>query len=294
MSTTQHEAPRAASTASSERYKAQIAATFLSRSHSNALLTDHVGPRGVFIRTDSPPPVMELLRIEFVLPPSSTKVVMHGMVTQIVLPQSKHSAPGVEIAFFAKGGEPGRLWDRFIQHVKEKYPESISRPVVLAQEATDQVRRAHPRVVPATPIEVGSALGPASVGDISDGGMFIKTTEAFAVGTDLRVTLHDPRTRVRIPLDCVVRRRSFGSNAGIGVEFRNLDDAQQTAVAELIRAASPAHSVQAQCEEVFGPPVARMMNTLPGPGHFGAAASLLPTAPGEDSWATLDDGWPSA
>jgi Tfp pilus assembly protein PilZ len=290
MSTTQSNGQIASN---AERYNVRIAATFLSRSQSTALLTDHVSARGVFIRTDSPPPVMELLRIEFVLPPASTTVVMHGMVTELVLPQSKHSAPGVEIAFFAKGGEPGRIWDQFVRHVRDRYPESVSRPVTLAQQATDQVRRAHPRVVPATPIEVGSSHGPESmtVGDISDGGMFIRTSKSFTVGTDLRITLRDPRTHARIPVDCIVRRRAFGSNGGIGVEFRNVNDAQQAVLTELMRTAGPAHSVQAVCEEVLAPPVQRMMNTLPGPGRFGAAVSILPTAPGEDSWATLDEGW---
>ena len=94
--------------------------------------------------------------------------------------------------------------------------------------------------------------------------------------------------------DCIVRRRAFGSNAGIGVEFRNVSDAQQAVLTELICANGAANSVHAECEEVLAPPAPRMMNTLPGPGHFGASASILPTAPGEDSWATLDEGWPSA
>ena len=203
--------------ATNAHYNVRIAATFLSRSETTALLTDHVSARGVFVRTDSPPPVMELLRIEFVLPPSSTTVVMHGMVTEIVLPQSKHSAPGVENRFLREGGEPGRLWDHFLRHVRERYPESASRPVTLAQEATDQVRRAHPRVVPATPIEVGSAHGSKSmiVGDISDGGMFIKTSESFTVGSD---SPHHPPAPAHA---CANSGQLHRASAGIRLERRD-------------------------------------------------------------------------
>jgi Tfp pilus assembly protein PilZ len=279
-----------------DRYKAQIAAKFLSRSQTVAFLTDHVSALGVFVRTDSPPPVMELVRIEFSLPPSNAKIVMNGMVSQLVSSDTKNTAPGAEIAFFAKGGESGRLWDEFVQYVREKHPEAASSPVkfAVARDATDQIRRAHPRIVPSIPIAIGSARGasPLSVGDISDGGMFIRTNEAFAVGSDLRVTLQDPRTLAPIPLDCIVRRRATGPNAGIGVEFRNMSAAQRDAVKALVLAAgSVPPPVPARSEEVRASRGPRMMQTLPGPGYFGAAPSI---APKEDSWASIDEGWPSA
>jgi Tfp pilus assembly protein PilZ len=255
---------------SNQRYMAQVAATFLARSQSIALLTDYITPDGVFVRTDSPPQVMELLRIEFVLPPSGAKVVMHGMATQIVLPRVKNAAPGVEIAFFAKGGEAGMLWDQFITHLNEAHPESLSRPVMLAREATDQIRRAHPRLLPASPIQIiGGGASTLTIGDISDGGMFIKTNESFVVGSDLRITLHDPRTGAALPVDCIVRRRASGANAGIGVEFRNMKDEQRAILRTFMQAASPVEPVQAKCEVVLAPVAPRMMTTLPGMGLLG-------------------------
>ena len=89
----------------------------------HALLTDYVSHRGIFVRTDSPPAVMELLRMELVLPPTSTVIVLHGMVTELVAPQVKNSTPGAEIMFFAKAGEVSRHWDDFIQYLRENHPE---------------------------------------------------------------------------------------------------------------------------------------------------------------------------
>ncbi len=287
---------------SSPRYMAQVGARFLSRSQTTAFLTDYVTSTGVFVRTDAPPQVMELLRIEFTLAPEATRIVLHGMVTQIVLPSTAHAAPGVEIAFFAKGGEAGRLWDEFVSHLREHHPESLTRPVMLAQNATDQVRRAHPRVVPHSPIRIRAKRKEASgqvetdaadesltIGDISDGGMFIKTQSAFVVGSDLRVTLQDPRTFAVMAVDCIVRRRAFGTNAGIGVEFRNLNTDQRDVLHELMQFAGGTHAVAAHCEEVLTPNGPRMMDTLPGPGSH---ARKHPVAATEDSWAMLDEGWP--
>jgi Tfp pilus assembly protein PilZ len=212
------------------------------------------------------------------------------MVTQQVPPSAKHAAPGVEIAFFAKGGDAGARWDRFVDYVSENHPESLRRPVMLAEDATDQVRRAHPRLVPQPAVQIGGEIGGAraqsiTVANISDGGMFIRTEDVFLVGSDLRVTLEHPRTRERIPVDCVVRRRTLGSGAGIGVEFRDIDDAHRGALRELMDAAGAARPVQAHCEEVLATKAPRMMNTLPGPGSFGAARIV----PAEDSWAGLEE-----
>ena len=141
--------------ATNAHYNVRIAATFLSRSETTALLTDHVSARGVFVRTDSPPPVMELLRIEFVLPPSSTTVVMHGMVTEIVLPQSKHSAPGVEIAFFAKGGSRGAFGTTFFDTCARG---TRSRPPVRSRSPRKRLTRCGARTR-------GSYLRPRSKSD---------------------------------------------------------------------------------------------------------------------------------
>ena len=269
---------------SSQRIMAQVGARFLSRSQTTAFLTDYVTSTGVFVRTDAPPQVMELLRIEFILPPTGARVILHGMVTQIVLPSTPNAAPGVEIAFFAKGGEAGRLWDEFVAYVRESHPESLTRPVMLASNATDQVRRAHPRVVPQSPIKVAAEGDPTlTLGDISSGGMFIKTHSAFPVGSDLRVTLQDPRTEALLPVDCIVRRRAFGTNAGIGVEFKNLSTEQHAVLAELMAFAGGNEKVAARCEEMALPSAAR---------KAGLGLRRQSLAAAEDSWAMLDEGWP--
>jgi Tfp pilus assembly protein PilZ len=270
---------------SSQRYKVRVAAKFLARSQDVTFLTDYLSLDGVFVRTDSPPPVMELLRIEFTLPSDGTNIVLHGMVTEIVLPSAKHSAPGVEIAFFAKGGEAGRRWDELIAYLHEQYPESLERPVTLARETIDPVRRAHPRFVFQSPIQVGASDdGSFTVSDISDGGMFIKTTNAFTVGSDLRITLRHHTNRAGVPIHCIVRRRAFGSNAGIGVEFRNVNDEQRAILRELIQSAQMSEPVQAKCEEIFVPVSPRRMKTLPCAGSVGTAVVV----PAEGSWALLD------
>jgi PilZ domain len=276
---------------SNEQFKAQIAVTFLARSQKMALLTDHVSARGVFVRTDSPPRMRELVRMEFVLPPSGKAVVMHGAVTKVVLLADNDGAPGVEIAFFAKAGDAGGLWDQFIEYVRVEHPAAREIPIVLTERATDQTRRAHPRRAAAPSILVVPSDGDAvlSLGDISAGGMFLKTEQDFVVGADLRVTLLSSRTSARLRLDCIVRRRTSGSDAGIGVEFRNMTDETRAELSEFLHLAENDDAAPSS-EKIFAPRAQVLMNTLPGSG----AARYLPSvAPSAAAWASLDEGWSS-
>jgi hypothetical protein len=225
-----------------QRYLVRVGARFIGegqRPQSPPLLTDYVTATAAFVRTDAPAHAMELRAIEFVLPPDGTTVVLHGMVTRRVPPRTLYAAPGVEVAFFAKGGAASAAWDRFINHICEVHPESRSEPVLLAQGATDQVRRAHRRLVPRSRFRIdGEGAGSFTVGDVSTGGMFLTTDDdSLSVGSDLRLTLVPPRSSERVAIDCIVRRRTSVGRRGVGVEFRSLDAPQRRALKDLMHAA---------------------------------------------------------
>ncbi len=230
----------------STRYLAQIDATLLSRSQNVPFLTDYVTREGVFVRTDSPPRTMELLRLELTLPPTQSKIVLNGVVTRLVAASANQPVPGAEIAFFAKDGNAGQSWDEFIAFVGEKHPESLTQPVRLAQKAVDQVRRLAPRIDAALTIRIESrGEETVAVDNISEGGMFIRTREYFSVGGGLRVLIQHPRTFATIAVECVVRRLVPGANAGIGVEFQNVTHMQRELLKELIQLASAGESLGA-------------------------------------------------
>jgi hypothetical protein len=238
-----------------QRYLVRVGARFLAQGQerqSPPLLTDYVTATAAFVRTDAPAQAMELRAIEFVLPArvasegvlprepaDGTTVVLHGMVTRRVPPRTLHAPPGVEVAFFAKGGDASATWDRFINHLCEVHPESRTEPVVLAHGATDQVRRAHRRLVPRSRFRIeGDGARSFTVGDVSTGGMFLATDDdSLLVGSDLRLALVPPRSSERVAIDCIVRRRASVGRRGVGVEFRSLDARQRRVLKDLMHAA---------------------------------------------------------
>jgi PilZ domain len=266
---------------SNERFRVQIPVTFLARSTSSVLLTEYVTYRGVFVSTDSPPAPLELLKLELVLPSPSPKITMHGLVSQLVL--AKDALPGVEVTFFAKSGEASGHWDSFIQHVRDAYPESMRRPVLLGQ---DEARR-----TPRAPAGSDGRARTAVIGEINGNGMFLKTDESFAVGANLAVVLSDPRSSANVKLECIVLRRALGTGRGLGLQFRNMTNDARAKVKEVIRGAGSKKEVGVQCREMRATPPQDRMNTIPGAGSPRTFASAAPSG---GARASLDAEWPAA
>ena len=103
------------------RYDARIAVRVLTPDDGTPLFTEWIGFRGAFLRIDPPPPPMRLLRVRFTLPQRdgvARDVVLHAVVVRVD-PSTRTRTSGVEIEFFAKGGEEGRRWDALVEETRE-------------------------------------------------------------------------------------------------------------------------------------------------------------------------------
>jgi hypothetical protein len=125
------------------RYESRTAVRVLTPNDGTVLFTEWISFRGAFLRTDSPPPPMRLVRMRFSLPPLNgvdRDVVLHGVVVRLAPPTRTRGA-GVEISFFAKGGEEGRRWDAFVEETREASGVR-ERPTIAALTATPRASTA--------------------------------------------------------------------------------------------------------------------------------------------------------
>lgn len=199
------------------------------------LLTDDVSFRGVFLRTDSPPPLMQLIRIKFTLPPDNVPLLVHGMGVKIVTAQeARGRSPGVGIEFYGFDGEPRQRWEQFVRWIAQHHPESEDRPVAPGQPVDPVQRRfVRQRAELRVQLEALDSVVELITGDISQGGMFIRTDLPLNVGTEVSVQL--VYGSASFPVDCVVRRRVFGTEAGVGVEFLNMNESMRRKLADFVR-----------------------------------------------------------
>lgn len=215
------------------RYPARIVARVLRRNQTIELLTNDVSFRGVFIRTDSPPTLRQLVKVELVLP---EKVVVsgHAMVVHVTpTPQEKGegAVPGIGLQFWGPLSN-AREWERFVHGLKVREKAGMA-----AAKATDKVRRASERFKLALEVVFDGVT--AMTRDISENGMAIRTEIAMPVGTHARLGLRSGDEVMTF--DVVVRRRIDEPGfRGLGVEMVGLDPRKRDTLLQFLGKNAPA------------------------------------------------------
>lgn len=206
------------------RYKVQIPAVLIRGKSVLRYRTEDVSFRGVFLRTDDPPSLRQLVQIRLTLPPDNAEVAFHGMAVHVVRPEeAKGRCPGVGIQFYAADGAERVRWETFIRAVRSELGAGRETPVNLAPAgAPDPVRRKYPR------IDAKLRLWVSSLGQIhrcysenlSRGGMLIATDVDFEVNSRLQMMLMHPSDGSGFPMEAIVRRKVTEENfRGVGVEI---------------------------------------------------------------------------
>jgi len=209
--------------------------------------------RGLFLSSQTPPPLRQLIRIETILPPGGVRFATHGMVVHVVQPGDPGGhGPGFGVQFYGMGDER-RAWEAFVQHVQQHtlalpdQRESRPSPTTRPPFATGSVRLGQgsgvqdssrferfPVVLEVRPRDLEDLYRLYSR-DLSGGGMFLATSREIQVDCEVRLDIRHPHSASVFQLSAIVRRRS-SEPTGIGVEFTGLDDRRRRDFFEFIHA----------------------------------------------------------
>jgi len=101
-----------------KRYRTRLPVRTRIAGRLHALFTEDVSFRGLFVCTDAPPPVRQLIRIETILPPNNVPFATHGMVVYVIGKDDPNGrVPGMGVQFYGMGDER-RAWESFIQFIQ--------------------------------------------------------------------------------------------------------------------------------------------------------------------------------
>lgn len=214
------------------RYPARIVARVLRRDQTIEFLTHDVSFRGVFVRTDAPPALRQLVKLELVLP-SGLVVSGHAMVVH----QARRgdgsedgAIPGMGLQFWGPLLHV-KEWEQFIHHLKVRHLAGTT-----SAKHTDKVRRASERLRLA--IEVLFDGKSAMTRDISQNGMAIRTDAEMPIG--VRTVLAMRAASEVIQVGVIVRRVINEHNfRGFGVEFIDLPSAKRDSLIQFVRKNTP-------------------------------------------------------
>lgn len=209
------------------RHAAHVSVKLTRQGVSSDLLTDDVSFRGAFVRTDEPPKLRQLVKLEVELP-GGHKIEAHAMVVH-VRPAGPGVVPGVGVQFWGQMSEQ-RAWERFVQDLgAHRGPQSSRRK--------DKVRRSSQRFRIELPVNLGAVAGVTR--DVSETGMAIRTEKAFPLGMRVHLVV-TTREGDEVGLDAIVRRAIHEDTfRGVGVEFTTDDPEARRAIFEAARTVQP-------------------------------------------------------
>lgn len=215
------------------RHRARLPVVLTSGKRSLQTMTEDVSLRGLFVHTDSPPALRQLVKVEVTVP-SGDKLTLNAMVVFVLPPANAHRRPpGVGLQLYGVGREQEATWQAFLRELASQQPEAGKHAVeVQAAAVPDPVRRQFPRLAVRMRVQPRNvhALLEMWTRDVSRGGMFIETEHSLDVGERLEVDVVHPQTAATFTLPCVVRRIARGSaGRGLGVEICDLDDDRRAA-----------------------------------------------------------------
>jgi len=208
------------------RYPVHFPVKLTTGKKSRRLFTEDVSFRGVFIRTESPPALRQLVRLDLNLPPKGLPLTVHGTVVHVVSPNGPAAGPpGVGVQLHALDRDARVTWNSFVSEVERAWPEPPGDWDLFDAPMSDPMRRRferHPAVLKVS-VAALDELYELFTRDVSKGGMFIETDLALADGTSMIVHVEHPESSDTFVIDAMVRHRQTTPGlCGVGVEFVGL------------------------------------------------------------------------
>ncbi len=218
------------------RYPARIVARVVRKNHTLEFLTNDVSFRGVFIRTDAPPALRQLVRVELLIPSTQIVVSGHAMVVHVtsrpegVKKGEEEHVPGIGLQFWGPIDHQ-REWEAFVNQLKTR-----ERSGLAAAKATDKVRRASERFKLALEVSFDGAR--SMTRDVSETGMAVRTDLAMPIGARAEIQL--TAGEEKMTFDVIVRRTIDEPGfRGLGVELVDVEPAKREALVRFVRARAP-------------------------------------------------------
>jgi Tfp pilus assembly protein PilZ len=192
------------------RYSIQFPVQIVHAKRPLSLVTQDVSEGGIFAATDTPPPLMQLVHVQLVLPIGGRALSAHGMTVHVVLPKNEAGrVPGIGVQFYALDRSTRDAWEGFTRYVAANCPPSPDQtPLRLQRGITPEPlsRRfgAHKAVLELKPATLES-LEDLYSNDIGMGSLTVPTDVRVDAGANVVIHVTHPVSHAPFLIEARVR-----------------------------------------------------------------------------------------
>jgi len=232
-----------------------------------AMHTGDVSVRGLFLRTETPLPSKDIVRIEIILPISGTKLALRAAVVHSIVAGGAHpSGSGLEL--YGNGEVERAVWEDFIREAERCYPQALEKEVFLVPTVRIGATAGHtcptlcanaspspaPRALPPAAARAHAAcrfeavlslkayfddvqaLGAVYSSEMARGTMSVTSPVILDVGAKLSLCLVHPSTRDTFVIHAQVCSHAHGqASRTMSIEFLDLNDTRRAQLEGFIR-----------------------------------------------------------
>jgi len=219
------------------RYSIEFPAKLVHGKQPHSLVTEDVSEGGVFLRTESPPPLLQLVQVQLVLPIGGHALSAHGMTVHVVTADSSPGrVAGIGVQFYALDQATRDAWQAFTRYVAAHCPEASDQtPLRLLRGATPKPlsRRflRHTAVLELKP-ETQERLEEMHSREMPTGRLMVPTSVDLATGTVVVVHVTHPDNGAPFLLQATIVGRT---GAGLVVALFGHDRRAQEEFLDFVR-----------------------------------------------------------
>ena len=203
------------------RYPIRLPSYLIRGTKATQLYSRDVSFGGLFLHTNLPPPLRELVRIRMVLPPEQEEVNLLGMAVHRVEPGGTRS-PGIGIKLYGNDPQTSRRWDAFIRYVRQYSGDPReTTSTTTAWPKAPEARAALARRAIRVRIPTLEDLWTIADRDLVRGRTAIRTELYFDRGTTVTLELVHPRSKKTFDVRATVEepfRRGPMTGLALGLE----------------------------------------------------------------------------
>jgi len=187
-----------------------------------------VSVEGLFVESPDHLPPGELVQVLLVLP---TDITIRALATveRVVTPDEASfcgGMPGMGLRFFMMDDRLKKRWREYLQELSQSSAPLPADPVALEHRPTErgESRREQPRKDARFRVRIADeqSLRTFHTSNVSEGGMFLATSDVKELGTTLNLVIRHPISRRQFPIRALVRwtcRSGPTERRGMGVQF---------------------------------------------------------------------------
>lgn len=237
------------------RLAVQLPVTLINARGRTNLVTEDISFSGIFVRTDNPTPLRQLVKFRFTTPDTNATLEMLAMVVYTVsLEQSERldKTAGMGLNLYGLDRATRDVWIDFVQRSIEAHEQARLQDLLKVtpplEGQVQPIRRRFPRYGACFSVRVETIRGLYEVltRNIGAGGAFLTSEDPLPQGTEVNLIIIHPEDDSEYNIKGYVVRSALKPHEpqGFGVRFEELDKAIRGRFIEFIESGLPVVDIE--------------------------------------------------